>query len=50
MAEWISYNRFGGVMVTVLPSSAKGRGFESRWIKSKTIQLVFGVSPLSIHH
>ena len=42
-------NRIGGVMVSVLVSSAIDRGFESRsgQIKDYTIQLVFVASPLS---
>ena len=33
-------NRIGGVMVSVLASSAVDRGFESRSVKPKTIKLV----------
>jgi hypothetical protein len=40
-------NRIGGVMVSVLASSAVDRGFEPRSVKSKTIILVFIASSLS---
>ena len=38
-------NRIGGVMVSMLASSAADRGFEP-----KTIKLVFVASPLSTQH
>ena len=41
------HHRTGGVMVSVLASSAVDRGFEPRWIKPKPIKLVFVGSPLS---
>jgi hypothetical protein len=34
-------NRIGGVMVSVLSSSAVNRGFEHGSVKAKTMQLVF---------
>ena len=37
-------NRIGGVMGSVLASSAVDRGFEHRWVKSKTLKLVFVAS------
>ena len=40
-------NRIGGVMVSVLASSAVDRGFEPGRVKPKTIKLVFVASPLS---
>ena len=44
----LDINRIRGVMVSVLASSAVDRGFESRSGQTKTIQLVFVGSPLSI--
>ena len=41
-------NHIGGVMVSVLASSAVDRGFEPRSVKSKTIILVFIASSLSM--
>ena len=43
-------NRIGGVIVSVLASSAVDRGFEPRSGQTKTIQLVFVASPLSTQH
>ena len=43
-------NRIGGVMVSVLASSAVDRGFEPDRVKPKTIKLVFVASPLSTQH
>ena len=40
--------RLGGVMVSVLASSAEGRGFDS--VKPNTLKLVFASSPLSLQH
>ena len=40
-------NRIGGVMVSVLASSAVDCGFEPDRVKPKTIKLVFVASPLS---
>ena len=40
-------NRIGGVMVTMLTSSAVGRGLEPRSIKPKTIKWVFVAFPQS---
>ena len=37
-------------MISVLPSSAVDRGFESRSGKPKTIKLVFVASPLSMQY
>ena len=37
-------------MVSMLASSAVDRGFESDWVKPKTIELVFVASPLSMQH
>jgi hypothetical protein len=48
--SYINMNRIGGVMVSMLTSSAVGRGFEPGRIIPKTIKLVFVVSPLSMHH
>ena len=41
-------NRIGGVMISVLASSAVDRGFEPR--SGQTKDLVFVASPLSTHH
>ena len=43
-------NRIGGVMISVLASSAVDRGFEPRSVKPKTMNLVFVASPLSMQH
>ena len=43
-------NRIGGVMVSVLASSAVDCGFEPDRVKPKTIKLVFVASPLSTQH
>jgi len=43
-------NRIGGVMVSVLASSAVDRGLEPGRVKPKTIQLVFVASPQGTHH
>jgi len=43
-------NRIGGVMVSVLASSAVDRVLEPRSYQSKTIKLVFVASPLSTQH
>ena len=43
-------NRIGGVMVSVLASSAVGRGFELRSVKPKTIKLVVVASPLRTYY
>jgi hypothetical protein len=40
----------GGVMVTVLASSAVDRGFEPNRVKLKTIKMVFVAFPLSMQH
>ena len=40
-------NHIGGVMVSVLASSAVDRGFDPRRVKSKTITLFVVDSPLS---
>jgi hypothetical protein len=40
----------GGVMVSVLASSAVECGFEPDRVKPKTIKLVFVASPLSTQH
>ena len=40
----------GGVMVSVLASSAVDRGFDPRRVKPKTITMVFVASPLSTQH
>ena len=37
----------GGVMVSVLASSALDRGFKYRSVKPKTVKLVFVASPIS---
>ena len=42
----LSYNRLGGVMVSVFNSSVVDRGFEYRSGQT-TMQMVFVVSPLS---
>ena len=48
---WYKYvNHIGGVMVSVIASSAVDRGFEPRSGKPKTVKLVFDASPLSTHH
>ena len=41
----IRTNRIDGVMVSMLSSSAL-----DRWVRSKTIKLVFVAFPLSTHH
>jgi len=43
-------NYIGGVMVSLLASSAVDRGFERRSGKPTTIKLVFVASPLSTQH
>ena len=43
-------NRIGGVMVSVISSSAVDCGFDSRRFKLKNIKLAFRVSPLSTQH
>jgi hypothetical protein len=43
-------NRIGGVMVSVIASSAVDRGFETARVIPKTIKLVFVASPLSTQH
>ena len=43
-------HRIGGVMVSVLVSSAVDRGFESGRVKPRTIKLVFVISSLSTQH
>ena len=43
-------NRIGGVMVSVLASSAVDRGFEPRSGQTKDYKLVFVASPLSTQH
>ena len=43
-------NRIGGVMVSVLDSSAVYRGFKPRSGQTKDYQLVFVVSALSTQH
>ena len=45
-----SKNRIGGVMISVLSSSAVDRGFEYYGVKPKTINLVFVAFSLSMHH
>ena len=40
----------GGIMVSVLASSAVDRGFEHRWGQTKTLKFVFDASPLSTQH
>ena len=40
----------GGVTVSVLASSAVGRGFEFRSSQSKTTKLIFAASPVSTQH
>jgi hypothetical protein len=47
---YINMNRIGCVMVSMLTSSAVGRGFESGRVIPKTIKLVFVVSLLSTQH
>ena len=42
----LQLNLFGGVMVSVLASSAVDRGFEPGRVKPKTMKLVFVASPL----
>jgi len=37
-------------LVLVIASSVVDRGFEPRWVKPKTIKLVFDGSPLSTQH
>ena len=50
-AHYPGSNRIGGVMVSVLTSSAVDRGFEPRSGQTKDyIKLVFIASPLSTHH
>jgi hypothetical protein len=49
-SSYINIYRIGGVMVSMLTSSAVGRGFESSRVIPKTIKLVFVVSPLSMQH
>jgi hypothetical protein len=44
------FNHIGGVMVSVLASSAVNRGFEPVRVKPKTKKLVFAASPLSTQH
>ena len=44
------WNCIGGVMVSVLASSAVDRGFEPGQVKPKTIKLVCVASPLSTEH
>ena len=48
--SYINMNRIGGVMVSMLTSSAVGRGFESGRVIPKTIKLVFAASLLSTQH
>ena len=43
-----NYNRVGGVMVSVLAASVVDRGFKPRWVKPKTMKLVFVASPLHV--
>jgi hypothetical protein len=43
-------NRIGGVMVSMLTSSAVDRGFEPDRVKHKTIKLVCVAFPLSTRH
>ena len=42
----MSKNCIGGVMVSMLVSSAVDRGFKPHWVKPKTMRLVFVASPL----
>jgi hypothetical protein len=44
------YNRIGGVIVSLLATSAVDRGFEPGRVKPKTMKLVFVTSPLSTQH
>ena len=39
-------NRIGGIMVSVLASSAASRRFEPRSVQTKAIKLIFVASPL----
>ena len=50
LKTYISVNRIGGVMVSVLASNAVERGFEPGQVKPKTIKLVFVASQLSTQH
>ena len=43
-------NSIGGVMVSVLASSAVDRGLEPGRVKPKIIKLAFVASPLSTQH
>jgi hypothetical protein len=44
------YNYIGGVMVSLLASSAVDRGFKPRLGQAKTIKLAFVASPLITQH
>jgi hypothetical protein len=44
------YNYIGGVMVSLLASSAVDRGFKPRLSQAKTIKLAFVASPLITQH
>ena len=43
-------DRLGGVMVSMLASSAECRGFDPRRVKPKTLKLVYAASLLSTQH
>ena len=50
MHSYRFFNRIGGLMVSVLASSAVDRGFEPGQVKPKTIKLVFVTFPLGTQH
>ena len=50
MSFLIKINRIGGVMVSVLASSAVDRGFGPRSGQTKTMKFVFVASALSAQH